>query len=74
LPQSFPAAKVFPGAGNAVLSENTILNKAVDALRERLPMGWTAELAESELREPNGNLDGVVRVTAPDGRAGALIA
>jgi len=37
-------------------------------------MGWTAELAESELREPNGNLDGVVRVTAPDGRAGALIA
>lgn len=53
-----------------MLSENTILKKGVDKLRERLPKGWTAELADSGVREQ----DGVVRVRAPDGREAELVA
>ncbi|MEZ4239128.1 MAG: hypothetical protein R3F59_23845 [Myxococcota bacterium] len=70
----FTSDMVFPGSGNDVLSENTILRKAVDALRERLPDGWTAELSAAALQESDGNVDGVVRVVAPDGREAALVA
>ncbi|MCB9682982.1 MAG: hypothetical protein H6733_16065 [Alphaproteobacteria bacterium] len=69
----FPATTVFPGAGNVVLSENTILNKAVDALRQRLPEGWTANLAPGGAPESTGALDAVVRIGAPDGREGTLV-
>ena len=57
-----------------MLSENTILKKAVDALRERLPAGWTVELVEIEARGPDGVVDGVVRLVAPDGREAELVA
>lgn len=65
---------LFSVVGNTIFSENTILKKAVAALGERLPKGWTVNLGGSELREVNGDLDGVILVTAPDGREGTLIA
>ncbi len=57
-----------------MLSENTILKKAIDALRERLPPGWGIELQAIEVRTVAGRVDGVVRVVAPDGREAELVA
>lgn len=74
MPYPFPASRLFPGAGNVVLSENTILTKAMDTLRARLPRGWTAELTRTKGHQADGFSDGVVRVMAPDGREGALMA
>lgn len=53
-----------------MISENVVLKKGVAALRQRLPKGWTAELADAGRREE----DGVVRVRAPDGREAELVA
>lgn len=57
-----------------MLSENTILTKAVDALRERLPEGWKAELAGIQLAKAGGIIDSGVRIVSPDGREGVLVA
>lgn len=57
-----------------MLPENTILNKAVDSLRRRLPEGWTADLTHVAPPDAAGIIDSVVRVGAPDGREGALVA
>lgn len=57
-----------------MLSENTILARALDALRARLPDGWTVELADPVVRDASGARDGIVRVRAPDGRERDLVA
>lgn len=55
-----------------MLSENTILNKAVDALRERLPPGWTVELSALEFGAASSESARVVRIVAPDGGSAEL--
>lgn len=57
-----------------MLSENTILTRAVGTLRERLPEGWSAALDEVEPRGSTADADGVIRLRAPDGREAALVA
>ncbi len=57
-----------------MLSENVILRKAVDILRERLPSGWAIELVDVESRGPGGLIDGILRIVAPDGREAELVA
>ena len=56
-----------------MLSENIILKKAIDLLRERLPSGWIVALVQTQARGPWGVPDGVVSVVAPDGREAELI-
>lgn len=55
-----------------MLSENILLSRAVLALSERLPDGWSAAL---DPREPHqrGTADGLLRLRAPDGREAVLV-
>jgi len=57
-----------------MISENTILARAVDMLRKRLPEGWSATLDVEPPRSVAGDADGLIRVRAPDGREGTLVA
>jgi hypothetical protein len=59
---------MFLDGGNAMVLENILLRRGVDALQGRLPPGWSARLAST----PGQATGGVVRVTAPDGRATEL--
>lgn len=55
-----------------MISENIALRKAVDILRNRLPPGWEATQVESVTNGADQGVDGLVRVTAPDGRKARL--
>lgn len=55
-----------------MLSENIILKKAVEALRERLPESWSVALIDGARAGPE-RVDGELRLVAPDGRVGLLI-
>lgn len=55
-----------------MLSENTILQKAVGVLRERLPPGWSVELSAVETGGDSA-ADGVLRIASPDGRSGEVV-
>ena len=55
-----------------MLAENTILRRALDTLRDRLPPGWTVELLGPPSGAAEGRTDGLVRLVASDGRAGEL--
>ena len=67
---SFSDTRMFPRAGNAVLSENILMAKALDIVRERLPFGWTAVFENTQRSEAHHDV--VIRLSAPDGREGVL--
>ena len=50
--------------------DNKLLRASVEALRERLPVGWTVEIAAFPARDDGS--DAVFVVRAPDGGAGRL--
>lgn len=50
-----------------MVSENTILTKALETLRSRLPAGWSLGVVR-QAPQHDGPVDSVVRVVAPDGR------
>ena len=54
-------------------SENTIFNKAVDVLRERLPPTWTVQVAALQAGAAGSESARVLRIQAPDGREAALM-
>jgi DNA-binding transcriptional ArsR family regulator len=54
-----------------VLSDNKLLREGARALQERLPDGWTADIAPPPAR--NKDVDAVLVVRAPDGRTGRLL-
>jgi Transcriptional regulator, AbiEi antitoxin, Type IV TA system len=64
---------MFPANGNTMTSENTIFNKAVDVLRERLPPTWTVQVAALQAGAAGSESARVVRIVAPDGGEGELV-
>ncbi len=55
------------------ISDNTALSQGLRELQQRLPAGWTASLAK-RLRTDTRPGEALIRIEAPDGRSGSLLA